>query len=152
MILCIGFKPIVTLSRHATVHILLMTLHSSYQAASTTANPGNPGILQRLGRVLKEKASGDFDRFFKGTVKTRERLGLVDELLTFWTLEDYETTLEELEEALIVRVVVPLEVPRLQSPLISPPSADCRLWTQDCAEDRRPCEGCHQGWQGKDFL
>lgn len=62
----------------------------------------NPGILQKLGRVLKEKASGDFDRFFKGTVKTRERLGLVDELLTFWTLEDYETTLEELEELLIV--------------------------------------------------
>lgn len=27
---------------------------------------------------------------------------LVDELLAFWTLEDYETTLEELEEALIV--------------------------------------------------
>ena len=75
-----------------------------HQAASTTANPG---ILQRLGRVLKEKASGDFDRFFKGTVKTRERLGLVDELLTFWTLEDYETTLEELEEALIVSGNVP---------------------------------------------
>lgn len=70
-----------------------------HKAASTTTNPG---ILARLGRVLKEKASGDFDRFFKGTVKTRERLGLVDELLTFWTLEDYETTLEELEEALIV--------------------------------------------------
>ena len=133
MILCIGSKPIVTLSRHATVHILLMTLHSSYQAASTTVNPG---ILQRLGRVLKEKASGDFDRFFKGTDKTRERLGLVDELLTFWTLEDYETTLEELEEALIVSVVVPQAVPRLQSPLISPPSADCRFRTQDCAEDR----------------
>ena len=28
-------------------------------------------------------------------------LQLVDELLAFWTLEDYETTLEELEEALI---------------------------------------------------
>ncbi len=27
---------------------------------------------------------------------------LVDELLAFWSLEDYETTLEELEEALIV--------------------------------------------------
>ena len=26
---------------------------------------------------------------------------LVDELLAFWSLEDYETTLEELEEALI---------------------------------------------------
>jgi hypothetical protein len=27
---------------------------------------------------------------------------LVEELLTFWSLEDYEDTLEELEEALIV--------------------------------------------------
>lgn len=27
---------------------------------------------------------------------------LVEELLAFWSLEDYETTLEELEEALIV--------------------------------------------------
>eukprot|EP00195_Chlamydomonas_chlamydogama_P017732 CAMPEP_0202891100 /NCGR_PEP_ID=MMETSP1392-20130828/1267_1 /ASSEMBLY_ACC=CAM_ASM_000868 /TAXON_ID=225041 /ORGANISM="Chlamydomonas chlamydogama, Strain SAG 11-48b" /LENGTH=365 /DNA_ID=CAMNT_0049574775 /DNA_START=27 /DNA_END=1124 /DNA_ORIENTATION=- len=67
--------------------------------ASATSNA--PGLLQRLGRVIKEKASGDFDRFFKGTTKTRERLGLVDELLAFWSLEDYEETLEELEEALI---------------------------------------------------
>lgn len=58
-------------------------------------------MLQKLSRVLKEKAAGDFDRFFKGTSKTRERLGLVEELLTFWSLEDYEDTLEELEEALI---------------------------------------------------
>lgn len=61
----------------------------------------NPGLLQRLGRVLKEKAAGDFERFFKGTTKTRERLGLVEELLAFWSLEDYEDALEELEEALI---------------------------------------------------
>jgi hypothetical protein len=30
-------------------------------------------------------------------------LQLVEELLTFWSLEDYEDQLEELEEALIVR-------------------------------------------------
>jgi ABC-type sulfate transport system permease component len=30
------------------------------------------------------------------------RRQLVEELLTFWSLEDYEDTLEELEEALIV--------------------------------------------------
>lgn len=35
-----------------------------------------PGILQKLGRVLKEKATGDFDRVFKGTEKTREKLGV----------------------------------------------------------------------------
>lgn len=33
-------------------------------------------MLARLGRVLKEKAAGDFDRFFKGAGKTRERLGV----------------------------------------------------------------------------
>jgi hypothetical protein len=26
--------------------------------------------------VLREKAAGDYDRFFKGTTKTRERLGV----------------------------------------------------------------------------
>jgi len=61
----------------------------------------NPGLLAKLGRVLKEKAAGDLDRFVKGTTKTRERLGLVEELLTFWSLEDYEDQLDELEEALI---------------------------------------------------
>jgi hypothetical protein len=61
-----------------------------------------PSLLQKLGRVLKEKAAGDYERYIKGTSKTRERLGLVEELLTFWSLEDYESTLEELEEALIV--------------------------------------------------
>lgn len=35
-----------------------------------------PGLIQRLGRVLKEKAAGDFDRFFKGATKTRVRLGV----------------------------------------------------------------------------
>lgn len=35
-----------------------------------------PGILQKLGRVLKEKATGDLDRVFKGTSKTREKLGV----------------------------------------------------------------------------
>lgn len=32
-------------------------------------------------------------------------LQLVEELLAFWSLEDYETTLEELEEVLIVSAV-----------------------------------------------
>lgn len=35
-----------------------------------------PNILQKLGRVLKEKAAGDLDRVFKGTSKTREKLGV----------------------------------------------------------------------------
>lgn len=75
-----------------------LKIHSTSAPLEGTALPG---LMQKLGRVLKEKAAGDFERFFKGTTKTRERLGLVDELLAFWTLEDYETTLEELEDALI---------------------------------------------------
>ena len=74
---------------------------STSSSSSSSSTPAAPGMLQRLGRVLQEKAAGDFERFFKGTSKTRERLGLVEELLTFWSLEDYENTLEELEEALI---------------------------------------------------
>ncbi|GFH20913.1 SRP54 domain-containing protein, partial [Haematococcus lacustris] len=63
------------------------------------AASGGPNLLQRIGRVLKDKAAGDYDRFFKGTSKTRERLGLVEELLGIWSLDDYESSLEELEEA-----------------------------------------------------
>lgn len=60
-----------------------------------------PGLIQKLGRVLKEKAQGDLDRVFNGASKTRERLGVVEELFTYWSLEDADDTLEELEEALI---------------------------------------------------
>lgn len=35
-----------------------------------------PNVLQKLGRVLREKASGDLGRVFEGTSKTRERLGV----------------------------------------------------------------------------
>lgn len=35
-----------------------------------------PGLIQKLGRVLKEKAQGDLDRVFKGTSKTRQKLGV----------------------------------------------------------------------------
>eukprot|EP00798_Chlamydomonas_sp_ICE-L_P015653 gene15653-21760_t len=82
---------------------------------STDAEDSKPSIFKRLGRVFKEKAADDFQRFFKGTTKTRERLGrsfkettktcerlgLVEELLAMWSLEDFEDMLEELEEALI---------------------------------------------------
>jgi fused signal recognition particle receptor len=70
-------------------------------AAAAPGAEQAPTLLSRLGRVLREKAQGDYERFVKGTEKTRERLGLVEELLAFWSLEDYESQLEELEEALI---------------------------------------------------
>ena len=65
------------------------------QASST-------GMLQKLARVFKEKASQDLDRIMKGTSKTREKLGVVEELFTYWVFEDADQELEELEDALIV--------------------------------------------------
>ncbi len=57
---------------HAPVYL---TATLQVFAADDSSSSG-PGLLQRLGRVIKEKAAGDFDRFFKGTSKTRERLGV----------------------------------------------------------------------------
>lgn len=37
---------------------------------------GGPSLLAKLGRVLQEKAAADVERVFKGTSKTRERLGV----------------------------------------------------------------------------
>ena len=58
--------------------------------------------FKKFGRILEEKAKADWNRVFQGTEKTRERLGVVDELLAYWNLDDSEDTLEELEDALIV--------------------------------------------------
>jgi hypothetical protein len=44
--------------------------------AVVAAAAAGPNMLQKLGRVLREKAAGDIDRFVKGTSKTRERLGV----------------------------------------------------------------------------
>jgi fused signal recognition particle receptor len=55
----------------------------------------------KLASVLAKKTQGDLDRVFKGTSKTRERLGYMDEVLALWRLDDLEDTLEELEETLL---------------------------------------------------
>ena len=34
------------------------------------------GLLQKLGRVLREKAATDLDRVLNGASKTREKLGV----------------------------------------------------------------------------
>lgn len=77
---------------------------------------------------MREKASEDFDRIVKGTSKTREKLGVrnmmssnasclawfrftsfgfqvLEEIFTYWNLEDVDDELEELEDALIVRLI-----------------------------------------------
>lgn len=71
--------------------------------------------MRKLGRVMKDKIAGDIERVFKGTSKTREKLGVIlnfnfkfkelkviDELMAYWTLESSEDTLQDLEDALIV--------------------------------------------------
>lgn len=70
--------------------------------AASNASDNKLGFLSRLGRVIKEKAESDFNRVFKGVSKTRENLAVVDELLTYWNLNESDSILEELEEALIV--------------------------------------------------
>jgi hypothetical protein len=54
-------------------HAAPVTPRTPPQASSA---PSQPGLLQRLGRVLREKAAGDLERFVQGTSKTRERLGV----------------------------------------------------------------------------
>ncbi len=43
------------------------------QAVSSGAGAG---VLQKLGRVLREKAATDLDRILNGASKTREKLGV----------------------------------------------------------------------------
>ena len=51
----------------------------------------NAGInLGNFGKVLQEKAKADFAKVFQGTEKTREKLGVVEELLAYWKLGDSE--------------------------------------------------------------
>jgi fused signal recognition particle receptor len=66
------------------------------QVAATASSP-----FSKLGQVLREKARGDFERVFKGTEKTRQKLSVVDELLTYWNIDEADDQLEELEDALI---------------------------------------------------
>lgn len=67
------------------------------RAVVTAAEPGS--VFGKVGRIL---AKGDVTKVFTGISRTRENLGVVDELLGLWKLEDYEDTLDELEEILLV--------------------------------------------------
>lgn len=73
----------------------------NFRRQSHIARAG-PSLIQKVARVVREKASEDFDRIVKGTSKTREKLGVLEEIFTYWNLEDVDDELEELEDALIV--------------------------------------------------
>ncbi len=49
---------------------------SSLLLAWPQVHASGTGVLQKLTRVLKEKAQQDYDRVFQGTSKTREKLGV----------------------------------------------------------------------------
>ena len=57
----------------------------------------------------------------KGTSKTREKLGVVEELFTYWVLEDADQELEELEDALIVSLKHKFREENLKNPRPPPP-------------------------------
>jgi len=45
-------------------------------APPPTASTAGPSFLQKLGRVITEKAQSDLERLTKGASKTRDRLGV----------------------------------------------------------------------------
>ena len=51
------------------------TSHTHTHTQPPHASTG-PSLLAKLGRVLQEKAAADIERVFKGTSKTREKLGV----------------------------------------------------------------------------
>ncbi|GMH35353.1 hypothetical protein BSKO_03221 [Bryopsis sp. KO-2023] len=87
--------------RRAPLSVSKPTYHRTPRTVTTGA-ASSTNVFKKIARVLREKAQGDLDRISKGTSKTREQLGIVDELLAYWTLESSEDTLEELEDALIM--------------------------------------------------
>jgi signal recognition particle GTPase len=63
-------------------------------------------FFSKFARTIVEKARADVERtkrLFQGLELIRSDMSVIDELLSFWNLEDADTTLEKLEEALITR-------------------------------------------------
>ena len=69
-----------------------------------SANPTN--FFSKFARTIMEKAKADVERtkrLFQGLELVRSDMSVIDELLSFWNLQDADVTLEKLEEALITR-------------------------------------------------
>jgi len=63
-------------------------------------------FFSKFTRTLVEKAKADVERtkrLFSGLDNIRSDMSVIDELLSFWNLDETEGTLERLEEALITR-------------------------------------------------
>jgi len=76
-----------------------------------TARPMVGPVMQadffsKLSRTIQEKATADIERtrrLFTGLESITSDMGVIDELLSFWNLEEADSTLEKLEDALIAR-------------------------------------------------
>lgn len=51
-------------------------LKKHFWAGQAVSAGAGAGLLQKLGRVLREKAATDLERITKGTSRTREKLGV----------------------------------------------------------------------------
>eukprot|EP00802_Teleaulax_amphioxeia_P013859 Tamp_13914.p1 GENE.Tamp_13914~~Tamp_13914.p1 ORF type:complete len:385 (+),score=114.36 Tamp_13914:162-1157(+) len=63
-------------------------------------------FFSRLSRTIQEKAKADIERvnrLFTGLEGITNDMSVIDELLTFWNLEEADETLDQLEDALITR-------------------------------------------------
>lgn len=63
-------------------------------------------FFSKFTRTLVEKAKADVDRvnrLFSGLEGIRGDMSVIDELLSFWNIDETEGTLEKLEDALIMR-------------------------------------------------
>eukprot|EP00281_Chroomonas_sp_CCMP1168_P000673 CAMPEP_0206268684 /NCGR_PEP_ID=MMETSP0047_2-20121206/31852_1 /ASSEMBLY_ACC=CAM_ASM_000192 /TAXON_ID=195065 /ORGANISM="Chroomonas mesostigmatica_cf, Strain CCMP1168" /LENGTH=355 /DNA_ID=CAMNT_0053697047 /DNA_START=56 /DNA_END=1121 /DNA_ORIENTATION=- len=63
-------------------------------------------FFSKFARTIVEKAKADVERtkrLFNGLEGLRSEMSVIDELLSYWQLADADKTLEQLEEALIMR-------------------------------------------------
>ena len=78
--------------------------HSVCGLAMQSSTTGN--FFSKFARTILEKAKADVERtkrLFQGLELVRSDMSVIDELLSFWNLDEADTTLEKLEEALITR-------------------------------------------------
>ena len=80
-------------------------VRSPPRAAARTARRLGPvmqeaGFFSKLARTIQEKAKADIERtqrLFNGLEGVTGNMNVIDELISFWNLEDADVTLEKLE-------------------------------------------------------
>ena len=78
----------------------------SFNRLSMQEPSSGGNFFSKFARTILEKAKADVERtkrLFQGLELIRSDMSVIDELLSFWNLDEADTTLEKLEEALITR-------------------------------------------------